>query len=119
NDNWVGSSYVGYDALSDLGDAERIEIVRGPGSVLYGTNAFSGVINVVSENDRPQGGSIAISTNQNGVARARARADARLGKHGGVWASLSAARSEGRDFYFPEYVASTPPEVAGRTRGVD
>ena len=27
---------------------ERIEIIRGPGSVIYGTNAFSGVINVVT-----------------------------------------------------------------------
>ena len=48
NDNWIGSSYVGYDSRTDLADVERIEVVRGPGSVLYGTNAFSGVINVVT-----------------------------------------------------------------------
>jgi len=29
---------------------ERIEFVRGPGSVLYGTNAFSGAINIVTVN---------------------------------------------------------------------
>ncbi|MBN1912308.1 MAG: TonB-dependent receptor [Pirellulales bacterium] len=29
---------------------ERIEVMRGPGSVLYGTNAFTGVINVVTKN---------------------------------------------------------------------
>jgi outer membrane receptor for ferrienterochelin and colicins len=39
-----------------LESIERIEVIRGPGSVLYGTNAFSGVINIVTLNpkDMPQ-----------------------------------------------------------------
>ena len=33
---------------------ERVEVIRGPGSVLYGTNAFTGVINVVTKDpDKP------------------------------------------------------------------
>lgn len=28
---------------------ERIEVIRGPGSVLYGTNAFAGVVNIVTK----------------------------------------------------------------------
>ncbi len=31
-------------------DIERIEIIKGPGSVLYGSNAFSGVINIITRN---------------------------------------------------------------------
>jgi len=103
NDDWIGSSYVGYDALSDLEDVERIEVVRGPGSVLYGTNAFSGVINVVSDDrERKPGGSVGVSTNQNGVARGRARGDVRFGNDAGMWTSVAAARSTGRDFEYPE-----------------
>jgi outer membrane receptor for ferrienterochelin and colicin len=28
---------------------EKIEIIRGPGSILYGTNAFSGVVNIITK----------------------------------------------------------------------
>jgi outer membrane receptor protein involved in Fe transport len=119
NDDWIGSSYVGYDALTDLGDVERIEVVRGPGSVLYGTNALSGVINVVSRSDAPPGVSAGISTNQNGVARARVRGDVKLGNDAGGWASVAIARGNGRDFRFPELAATTPPDVAGVARNVD
>lgn len=34
------------------GMVERIEVVRGPGSVLYGTNAFMGTINVITRPDQ-------------------------------------------------------------------
>jgi outer membrane receptor protein involved in Fe transport len=116
NDDWIGSSYVGYDALADLGDVERIEVVRGPGSVLYGTNAFSGVINVVSKNDLPPGVSGGISTNLDGVARARVRGDLKFSADSGAWASVAVAQGAGRDFRFPEFASSTSDGVA---RGVD
>lgn len=32
-----------------LESIKRLEVIRGPGSVLYGTNAFAGVINVITE----------------------------------------------------------------------
>lgn len=31
-----------------LSNVEQIEVIRGPGSVLYGTNAFSGVVNIIT-----------------------------------------------------------------------
>ena len=110
NDDWIGSSYVGYDALTDLGDVQRIEVVRGPGSVLYGTNALSGVINVVSRDREKPGITAGISTNQSGVARARIRADAEFGKDAGVWASVAIGRGNGRQFRFPEYSGSAGAE---------
>ena len=39
-----------YFALSHLAkNIEKIEIIKGPGSALYGANAFSGVINIISK----------------------------------------------------------------------
>jgi outer membrane receptor for ferrienterochelin and colicins len=39
---------------------DRIEVVRGPGSVLYGSNAFSGVINVITKSESENGGNISF-----------------------------------------------------------
>jgi outer membrane receptor protein involved in Fe transport len=118
NDDWIGSSYVGYDSLTDLGDVQRIEVVRGPGSVLYGTNALSGVINVVSRDVGSTGVSAGISSNQSGVARARVRGDAKFGAHAGAWASVALGRGNGRQFHFPEYVGSAGA-ADGIARNVD
>jgi hemoglobin/transferrin/lactoferrin receptor protein len=35
-------------ALLDVGDLQRIEVVRGPASVLYGTDAIGGVVNMIT-----------------------------------------------------------------------
>jgi outer membrane receptor protein involved in Fe transport len=48
NDVVAGQGYVGHDLDVDLANVERIEVVRGAGSVLYGTGALFGVVNVVT-----------------------------------------------------------------------
>ena len=120
NDNWLWSSYVGYDLRTDLEDVERIEVVRGPGSILYGTGAFSGVINLVmSGADAPDGREVGVSVADDGVARARARITQHFSKDSGVWTSFAFGHSAGRDIYVPEYVPDGPPSVNGTARGVD
>ena len=120
NDNWIGSSYIGYDARTDLADLERVEVVRGPGSVLYGTNAFAGVVNLVSRyREVPEGAEFGLAAYGDGVARARARADLALGDGAGLWTSVAAARGQGREFFFPEFAADSPPPIAGHARGLD
>jgi outer membrane receptor for ferrienterochelin and colicin len=47
NEVWSGEVYPGRELNVDLEEVERIEVVRGPGSALYGTGAFFGVINLV------------------------------------------------------------------------
>ena len=48
NENLYGGASFGNDALVDLALVDRIEIIRGPGSSLYGTGAFFGVINLIT-----------------------------------------------------------------------
>lgn len=116
NDNLLNSSFIGSDGRNDLGDVERIEIVRGPGSLLYGTGAFSGVVNLVPRyRDNESSVFVSGGTYDNRVARARAGFHYNFTKDAGAWASASASRSDG--FELPIDVTSTG--VATPVDGVD
>jgi outer membrane receptor protein involved in Fe transport len=44
-DPWTGQFYA--DETTPLTNLKQVEVIRGPGSSLYGSNAFSGVINLI------------------------------------------------------------------------
>jgi outer membrane receptor for ferrienterochelin and colicin len=118
NDDYAGSSYVGYDARADIDDIQRIEIIRGPGSALYGTGAFFGVINLVTrDRDAPTHGEVALSTADNGVGHVRATGQVRFSSDSGLWTSAAVARGFGRDYFFQEYASD--PATGGNARGLD
>jgi outer membrane receptor for ferrienterochelin and colicins len=48
NDLWTNWAYI--DRQYPLSNIERVEIIYGPASTMYGPNAFAGVINVISRN---------------------------------------------------------------------
>lgn len=96
NENVIGAASFDGSSRTDLYDIERIEVVRGPGSLLYGTGAFSGVINLVTRaHDEPSRVEVSAGTYDNSVARGRARLHYNVRRDAGVWASVSAARSLG------------------------
>lgn len=118
NDDQVGAGAVGSERWTDLLDVERIEVVRGPGSALYGTNAFFGVINVVTRSRltlRPPHVSIAASGDR--TARLSVGGGHQFGRRFGFWASASGVMSQGDDFYFPEYDDGATSD--GQARGLD
>lgn len=53
NNQFLGTPYWTYDLL-DLYRFNRIEIIRGPGSAMYGANAFLAIINCITENNPPE-----------------------------------------------------------------
>ncbi|MFG6469057.1 TonB-dependent receptor plug domain-containing protein [Roseateles sp. BYS87W] len=77
SDGLVGSSDFQLDWTGAV-DIARVEVVRGPMSVLYGAEALGGVINVISE---PLTGEL----------QARAFVEGRSGQHGGDGHRLGAA----------------------------
>ena len=52
NDNIYDGAYVGTEFPVDVDLIERIEIIRGPNSSIYGTGAFAAVINVITKRGR-------------------------------------------------------------------
>jgi outer membrane receptor for ferrienterochelin and colicin len=56
-------------------DIERIEVVRGPGSALYGADAFNGVINIITKKPGEGGSGINVGYGDDNTS------------HGSVWAS--------------------------------
>jgi outer membrane receptor for ferrienterochelin and colicins len=48
NNNYNDGAAIGTDFILDVDLIDHVEVIRGPGSVLYGNNAFFGVINVVT-----------------------------------------------------------------------
>lgn len=96
NDNLLNSSYIGNDGMVDMHDIERIEVVRGPGSLLYGTGAFSGVINMVPRSrDNPSQALASFGTYDNAVARGRGGFHINFSDDAGMWATASGSRSDG------------------------
>jgi len=114
NDNLLNSSYIGSDGRSDLGDIDRIEVVRGPGSLLYGAGAFAGVVNLVTRGrDAPNGVHVGIGTYDNAVLRGRGGLQWKFGQDKGIWASGWGAQSAGFDVDLPVKGNAKPTTVGG------
>lgn len=56
NNNLTDGAFLGTEFILDVDLIDRVEIIRGPGSVLYGNNAFFGVISVITRQGRQLNG---------------------------------------------------------------
>jgi outer membrane receptor for ferrienterochelin and colicins len=72
NESVYDSAPVDAGAVLDMDLVERVEIIRGPSSSLYGANAFFAVINIITRTPR-QLESFELSTEGGGLGTYRAR----------------------------------------------
>ncbi|HSK03838.1 MAG TPA: TonB-dependent receptor, partial [Kofleriaceae bacterium] len=69
NEAWGAYAGLGFDAIVGIDEIARIEVIRGPVSSVYGTNAFFGIINVVTRGaaEAPRAWARATGMTINGV----------------------------------------------------
>ena len=103
NDNIYSQGYLGTEFPVDLDMVERVEVIRGPSSSLYGTSAFFGVINVITRKANDLNGA-EVSFEPGSFGQYKGRAS--YGKqYKGMSMALSSTfyAASGQDLFFPEF----------------
>ena len=119
NDNVFGQAEIGAEFGLDPAMFERVEIIRGPASSLYGDSAFFAVVNVITRTGASLGGgSIAVETGTLGTWLARIAAGNRFANGADVALSATYEGSDGVGrLYFPAF--DTPATNSGVAEGLD
>jgi len=104
NGNVFGDGLFGSELGLDMETVERIEVVRGPGSALYGSAAVLAVVNVVTRRPSRESG-VTLSGRAGGRSEGRAFASVASSRPGRPEWTLSGSwqGARGADLYFPEF----------------
>lgn len=119
NENVFDSVLVGYDFPIDVEIIDRVEVVRGPSSSIYGNSAFFGVINVITrEGKKLDGLELSGSYGSFDSYKARATFGKKFDNDMELFLSGSFYDSAGPDrLYYQEY--NTPQSNFGVTHHTD
>ncbi|MEJ7808708.1 MAG: TonB-dependent receptor plug domain-containing protein, partial [Telluria sp.] len=104
NDAVYDQAPAGGEFPLDLALVERVEFVPGPGSSIYGSNAFFGVINVVTKKNTALAGTRAALEAGSAGARKASASSSWRSTHGAAFLlAASTHRTNGKDLYYPEF----------------
>ncbi len=118
NDNVYDLAYIGEEFSVDVDLIERVEVIRGPSSAIYGSNAFFAVINVVTRPGSSVAGTeITTSAASFGTYSGRASYGHTFANGLDLLASGTYSDGKGRNLFYPEYDA--PLTNNGIAKGVD
>src|SRR5690242_18049048 len=106
NEGVFESALIEQGGLIDMRAVDRIEIIRGPGSSVYGTSALFAVVNIVTRRGRAlQGFEMTSSAGSRDSYRAAMTLGRRFAQGPEVLVSSSAFRSAGQDWNFSGFDA--------------
>lgn len=110
NEQVWGGAPVGADLPLNLDAIERVEVVRGPGSALYGSSAMFAVINIVMKDGKQTQGSTLRARVGSGAQRQVAGVSAYpVGRLGELTVSALLSRSSGKTLHYPEFSSTANP----------
>jgi outer membrane receptor for ferrienterochelin and colicins len=119
NDNVFGQAEIGPEFGLDPATFERVEIIRGPASSIYGDSAFFGVVNVVTKSGESiAGSSVAVETGTLGTQLVRGSTGQRFDNGAEVALSATFENVDGAArLYFPAH--DSPATNNGIAEGLD
>ncbi len=100
-----------------LNDVERIEIIKGPSSSLYGSDALAGVINIITKKSAGNDFRLRTKYASNQTFDNTLNAAAGLGKKGAISLSANRFSTEGYDLMDNTYGKTVDPYVDYTFRG--
>jgi outer membrane receptor protein involved in Fe transport len=110
NDSVYDTAPMGTDFLLDVDLIDRVEFVPGPGSAVYGSNAFFGVINVITKSARSlPGAQASVQVGDFGTTKGRLTYGRQLDNGADLLLSATGYQSAGEDVRFAGSGISNPP----------
>jgi outer membrane receptor for ferrienterochelin and colicins len=118
NDNLYDQAFVGTEGIVDVDLIDRVEIIRGPGSSLYGSNAFFAVVNVITRSGKDLKG-VEASAAASSYATNQERLTYGDKYTNGLEAIISGTgyKSNGQQLHFDEFDPANPNADPRATNG--
>lgn len=120
NDDIYQAFLLGRESGIDLDLVDRIEIVRGPGSALYGTSAFFAVVNIVTKGGGDlQGLRTSVEAGSFNTNKGILTYGRQYENGLDLLLHASYTRSSGQTLFFPEYDDGVPAHNSGLAENSD
>lgn len=120
NENVYDGALLDQESMIDVDLIDRVEVIRGPSSSIYGSSAFFGVINLITKSGKSVNGTeVSTRVGDDGTYSARYTYGGVIGKNLEVLISTTYYSSQGEGtLYYPEFDQRISANPAAANNGV-